>query len=56
MSLLQSEEDCAIQTSLCRAGREIKSFSRRFASFERFCKLHFWSDKIIYRLPTYKDI
>lgn len=31
MSLLQSEEDCAIQTGLCRAGRERKRFTRRFA-------------------------
>lgn len=48
MSLLQSEEDCAVQTSLCRARREIK-FSKRFASFasspEWFFKFHFWSER-----------
>lgn len=31
MGLLQSEEDCAIQTGLCRAGRERNRFSGRFA-------------------------
>lgn len=49
VSLLQCEKDCAIQTSFCRARREIKNLSRRFVYFasgpEWLFKFHFQSDR-----------